>query len=106
MALVVSDSKEMTVIILEREEEAEALSSLLTRLPRLHNMSGAKFSADYPELDELTNAMATKDLGSAYRPNTSSPNYMVDDSDMPVSEAIVREVKNQGMADWLGVKHD
>ena len=96
MAIVVSDSKEMTVIILEREDEAIALAELLDVAP--------------PELavvlDELTNAMLTKDLGSAYRPNTSSPNYMVDDSDMPVSEAIVREVKNQGMADWLGVKRD
>ena len=94
MAIVVSDSKEMTVIILEKEDEAIALAELLDVAP--------------PELavvlDELTNAMLTKDLGSAYRPNTSSPNYMVDDSDMPVSEAIIREVKNQGMADWLGVK--
>ena len=96
MAIVVSDSKEMTVIILEREDEAIALAELLDVAP--------------PELavvlDELTNAMLTKDLGSAYRPNTSSPNYMVDNLDMPVSEAIVREVKNQGMADWLGVKRD
>jgi hypothetical protein len=69
MALVVSDSKEMTVIILEREDEAVALAELLDVAP--------------PELavvlDELTNAMLTKDLGSAYRPDMSSPNYMVGD---------------------------
>ena len=57
MALVTSDER-ITVIILEHKEEVEALSSLLARLPRLHNISGAKFSADYPELDELTNALA------------------------------------------------
>ena len=57
MALVTSD-EQITVIILEHKGEVEALSSLLARLPRLHNISGAKFSADYPELDELTNALA------------------------------------------------
>ena len=57
MALVTSDER-ITVIILEHKGEVEALSSLLARLPRLHNISGAKFSADYPELDELTNALA------------------------------------------------
>ena len=56
MALVTSD-KTITVIILENQGEGEALINLLTRLPRLHNVSGAKFSADYPELDELTNAL-------------------------------------------------
>ena len=54
MALVTSGNT--TVIILE-EKEVETLTNLLTRLPRLHNISGAKFSADYPELDELTNAL-------------------------------------------------
>jgi len=56
MALVTSDET-ITVIILEHEGEVQALTNLLTRLPRLHNVSGAKFSADYPELDELTNAL-------------------------------------------------
>ena len=54
MALVTSGNT--TVIILE-EKEVETLTNLLTRLPRLHNISGTKFSADYPELDELTNAL-------------------------------------------------
>ena len=54
MALVTSGNT--TVIILE-EKEVETLTNLLTRLPRLYNISGAKFSADYPELDELTNAL-------------------------------------------------
>ena len=57
MALVTSD-KTITVIILENQGEVEALTNLLVRLPRLHNVSGAKFSADYPELDELTTALA------------------------------------------------
>ena len=57
MALLTSDER-ITGIILEHKGEVEALSSLLARLPRLHNVSGAKFSADYPELDELTNALA------------------------------------------------
>ena len=56
MALVTNDET-ITVIILENQGEVEALINLLTRLPRLHNVSGAKFSADYPELDELTNAL-------------------------------------------------
>ena len=55
MALVTSGNT--TVIILENEGEVQALTNLLTRLPRLHNISGTKFSADYPELDELTNAL-------------------------------------------------
>ena len=54
MALVTSGNA--TVIILE-EKEVETLTNLLTRLPRLHNICVAKFSADYPELDELTNAL-------------------------------------------------
>ena len=53
MALVTSGNT--TVIILENEGEVQALTNLLTRLPKLHHISGAKFSADYPELDELTN---------------------------------------------------
>ena len=57
MALVTSDET-ITVIILENQGEVEALTNLLVRLPRLHNVSGAKFSADYPELDELTTALA------------------------------------------------
>ena len=57
MALVTSD-KTITVIILENQGEVEALTNLLVRLPRLHNVSGTKFSADYPELDELTTALA------------------------------------------------
>ena len=56
MALVTSDET-ITVIILEHEGEVQALTNLLTSLPRLHNVSGAKFSAAYPELDELTNAL-------------------------------------------------
>ena len=57
MALVTSD-KTITVIILEHEGEVQALTNLLVRLPNLHHISGAKFSADYPELDELTTALA------------------------------------------------
>ena len=57
MALVTSDET-ITVIILENQGEVEALTNLLVRLPRLHNVSGAKFSADYPELEELTTALA------------------------------------------------
>ena len=57
MALVTSDET-ITVIILENQGEVEALTNLLVRVPRLHNVSGAKFSADYPELDELTTALA------------------------------------------------
>ena len=65
MALVTSDET-ITVIILEHEGEVQALTNLLTRLPRLHNVSGAKFSADYPELDELTNAMLGEKMAFAY----------------------------------------
>ena len=57
MALVTSDET-ITVIILENQGEVEALTNLRVRLPRLHNVSGAKCSADYPELDELTTALA------------------------------------------------
>ena len=57
MALVTSDET-ITVIILENQGEVEALTNLLVRLQRLHNVSGAKFSADYPEIDELTTALA------------------------------------------------
>ena len=56
MALVTNDET-ITVIILENQGEVEALINLLTRLPRLHNVSGAKFSADYPELEEFNNAL-------------------------------------------------
>ncbi len=86
MALVVNQSKDdVTVIILDdngRTGEAEALTRIFAKYGRL-----------MPELDELANAL------------TSLPYESDDiDADAPVDEAIVREVKNQGMADWLGVK--
>ena len=48
MALVTSDQT-MTVVILENKTEANALADVLSRHPTL--------SEDYPELDELTNAI-------------------------------------------------
>jgi|TARA_B110001454_G_C12690559_1_gene422138 hypothetical protein len=48
MALVTSDEM-ITIVILETEAEATALADVLARHPTL--------SEDYPELDELTNAI-------------------------------------------------
>lgn len=48
MALVTSDQV-ITIVILENENEASALADVLARHPTL--------SEDYPELDELTNAI-------------------------------------------------
>ena len=61
MALVVNQSKyDVTVIILDdngRRGEAEALTNLFVRITRMHTVEGIKFSAEFPELDELTNAL-------------------------------------------------
>ena len=54
MALVTSDQT-ITVIILEAEAEVHALTDLLSRHPTLNE--------DYPELDELTNALCGACLG-------------------------------------------
>lgn len=48
MAIVVSDQT-ITVIILESEAEAMGLADVLSRHPTLNE--------DYPQLDELTNAI-------------------------------------------------
>lgn len=85
MALVVNQSKDdVTVIILDdngRKGEAEALTHIFAKYGRL-----------MPELDELANAL------------TSLP-YESEEIDTDLlSEAITREVRNQSVADWLGVK--
>ena len=81
MAIVVSDSKEMTVIILEKKDEAIALERLLDLAP--------------PELgvvlDELTNAL------------TSLPYESEKIDNDQFGKAVAREVRNQSVADWLGV---
>ena len=87
MALVVNQSKDdVTVIILDdngRTGEAEALTRIFAKYGRL-----------MPELDELANAL------------TSLP-YESEKIDNDLfSEAVTREVRNQSVADWLGVKRD
>jgi len=87
VALVVNQSKDdVTVIILDdngRTGEAEALTRIFAKYGRL-----------MPELDELANAL------------TSLP-YESEKIDNDLfSEAVTREVRNQSVADWLGVKRD